>query len=109
MLGFCIETKANFKICVEGDANFSIFRYQRVSIGNIKLWHWGFKPTPGSNANGFASQLNIGFKPRTDVAINLLAIDLRLDAQIACNCLQQKFQHAGYLTCNPNVLRRIFN
>ena len=26
---------------------------------NAKLWRWGSKPTPGPNANGFASQWNI--------------------------------------------------
>ena len=26
------------------------------------MWHWGCKPTPGPDANGFASQWNIGFK-----------------------------------------------
>ena len=34
----------------------------------------------------------------TDVANNLLAIDLRLDVQIACDGLQQRFQHAEYFT-----------
>ena len=33
-------------------------------------------------------------KPCTDVASNLLAIDLRFNVQIACDGLQQKFQHA---------------
>ena len=41
---------------------------------------------------GFTLILNL--KPRTDVARNLLAIDLRLDFQIACDGLQQKFHHA---------------
>ena len=59
-LGFCIGAKANFKICVGGYANFSVFICQHVGIANAKLWHWGFKPTPGPNANGFASQWNIG-------------------------------------------------
>ena len=40
-------------------------------------------------------------KPYTDVASNLLAIDLRLDVHIACDGLQQKFQHAEYFTCDP--------
>ena len=39
---------------------FCVFRYQHVGIGNAKLWRWGSKPTPVPNANGFASQWNIG-------------------------------------------------
>ena len=37
-----------------------IFRYQHVDIGKAKLCCWGSKPTPVPNANGFASQWNIG-------------------------------------------------
>ena len=53
-LGFCVGGNANFIFRVGGNANFSVFRYQH-------LWHWGSKPTPGPNANGFMSQWNIGF------------------------------------------------
>ena len=42
------------------NANFSAFRCQHVGIGYAKLWRWGSKPTPGPNANGLASQWNIG-------------------------------------------------
>ena len=42
-----------------------------------------------SNDQGFKI-----IKSCTDVASNLLAIDLRLDIRIACDGLQQKFQHA---------------
>ena len=35
-------------------------------------------------------------KPLTDVARNLLAIELRLDVRNDCDGLQQKFQHAKY-------------
>ena len=45
-----------------GNANLSFFRYQHVGIGNAKLWRWGSEPTPGPNANGFASQWNIGLR-----------------------------------------------
>ena len=38
----------------------SVLRYQDVGIGNAKLWRWVSKPTPVLNANGFASQWNIG-------------------------------------------------
>ena len=44
-----------------------------------------------------------GHKPCTDIASNLLAIDLQLDVRIACNGLQQKFQHAEYFTCDPLI------
>ena len=57
MLGVGVGDNANFMFCVGGKANFSVFRYQHVSIGNAKWWCWG---TPGPNANGFASQWNIG-------------------------------------------------
>ena len=30
-------------------------------------------------------------------------IDLRLDVRIACDGLQQKFQHAEYFTCHPLI------
>ena len=30
-------------------------------LGDAKVWRWGSKPMPGPNANGFASQWNIGF------------------------------------------------
>ena len=47
---------------VEGKANFNVFGYQHVGISNGKLWCWGSETTPGPNANGFASQWNIGFR-----------------------------------------------
>ena len=43
---------------------FSVFIYQDVGIGNAKLWRWGSKPMQVPNANGFASQWNIGFNDR---------------------------------------------
>ena len=49
----------------------------------------------------------IYIKPCTDVAINLLAIDCRLDVPIACDCLQQKFQYAEYFTCDPLITQPI--
>ena len=33
---------------------------------------------------------------------------LKLDVRIACNGLQQKFQHAEYFTCNPLISQPIF-
>ena len=49
-----------------------------------------------------------GHKPCIDVASNLLAIELQLDVRIACNGLQQKFQHAEYFTCDPLISQPIF-
>ena len=57
---FCVGGYANFKFGVGVKANFHVFIYQHVGIGNEKLWRWGSKPTPVPNANGFASQWNIG-------------------------------------------------
>ena len=34
----------------------------------------------------------------------ILAIDLRLDVRLACDGLQQKFQHAEYFTCDLYTL-----
>ena len=53
---------ANFSVCVGGNANFSVFRYQHFGIPSAKLWRWGSKLMRGPNANGFASQWNIGFR-----------------------------------------------
>ena len=33
---------------------------------------------------------------------------LQLDVQIACDGLQQKFQHAEYFTCDPLISQPIF-
>ena len=41
-------------------------------------------------------------KPCTDLVSNLLAIDWRL-VRIACDGLQQKFQHAEYFMYNPLI------
>ena len=71
------------KIRVGANANFfSVFRYQHVGTGNAKLWRWGSKPTPIPNANGFASQWNIG---------------LRL-----CKALQMKKKNIGYIRLYKN-------
>ena len=47
-------------------------------------------------------------EPCTDVASNLLAIDLQLAVQIACDGLQQKFQNAEYFTCDPLIFFTFF-
>ena len=41
------------------------------------------------------------FKLCTEVASILPVIDLGLDIRIACDGLQQKFQHVEYFTCDP--------
>ena len=56
---------------IGGNTNFSVFRYQHVGIPNAKLWHWGSKPMRGPNANGFASQWNIGLRD-IQVSVNQL-------------------------------------
>ena len=56
VLGVGVGGNVNFSIRVVGNANFSVFRYQHIGNPKAKLWRWGSKPTPGPNANGFASQ-----------------------------------------------------
>ena len=41
------------------------------------------------------------------VACNLVAIDLQLDLQMACNDLQQKFQHAEYFITDLLIIQPI--
>ena len=62
----------------------------------------------GEGGGGHILRPGCGHKPCTDIASNLLAIDLQLDVRIACNGLQQKFQHAEYFTCNPLISQPIF-
>ena len=57
-----VGVNANVSVPVGGEANFGVFRYQHVGIPNAKLWRSGSKPMRGPNANGFASQWNIGLK-----------------------------------------------
>ena len=51
--------------------------------------------------------MNRPFKPCTNAASNLLAIDLRLN--IACDGLKQKFQHAEHFTCDPLITQFLFD
>ena len=70
-------------------------KFSPVSIGYMS--HVDFKPhIPPCVICVLHRQLSL--KPLTDVTSNLLAIDFQLDIQIACNGLQQKFQHAEYFT-----------
>ena len=62
MFGFCVEGNANFRVGVGGNANFSIFRYQHVGIGNAKSSRWGTNPMQGPDASGSLPQWNIGLK-----------------------------------------------
>ena len=50
----------------------------------------------------------VRLKPLTEVARNLLVINLLLDVPIAPDGLQKKFQHAEYFTCNPLIPQRFF-
>ena len=59
---------ANFGFGFGGNTNFSDIRYQHVGIPNTKLWRWGSMPMAGPNANGFASQWNIGIGFRIHVS-----------------------------------------
>ena len=43
------------------------------ALGDAKVWRWGSKPTPGPNANGFASQWNIGLRKVLTVKTVLLS------------------------------------
>ena len=61
-LGVGIGGNANFSIRFWGNAKFGIFKYQHVGIPNAKMSNWDSKPTRGPNANGFASQQNMGLK-----------------------------------------------
>ena len=40
----------------------SLFRYRHVGMGNAKRSRWGWYPTRGPNAKGFAFWWHIGFK-----------------------------------------------
>ena len=62
---------------------------------------------PGVQYNQGLLSLCLNLTPCTDVASHLLAIDLRLDVRIACDGLQQKFQHAEYFTCDPSISQPI--
>ena len=53
--------------------------------------------------------VQVWIRPCTDIASNLHVIDLKLNAQMACGGLQQKFQHAEYFTCNPFISQSILN
>ena len=65
---------------VGGNANFRVFRYQHVGIGNAKLWRWGSKPTRGPNANGFALQWNTGYSLIYHNRSYSLIYNIRIDA-----------------------------
>ena len=83
-LGVGVGGSANFSVRVGGNPNFSVFRYQHVGIGNVKLWRWGSKPTRGPNANGFASQWIIGY--RGIVLFTDPFLDLWLSSSLSFGC-----------------------
>ena len=39
-----------------------VFKYQHVGISNAKSSRWGFRPTRGANAMGFALRWNISLR-----------------------------------------------
>ena len=68
--------------------------------------HVDFKRYPNKSCHLFLFSCH--YKPCTEVASNLLSVDLRLDVRIACDGLQQKFQHAEYFACSPLISQPIF-
>ena len=52
---------------------------------------------------------DMGLKPCTDVASNLLAIDLRLNIRKAYDGSQQKFQQTQYFTSNPLISQSLIS
>ena len=48
-------------------------------------------------------------KPCIEVASDLVEIGLPLDVRIACDGLQQKFQHAEYFTANIHLIFKQFS
>ena len=79
---------------------YGCFAYHKPSEENTCL------PTAEHVAQVGSTMLAIN--PCTDVASHLLAIDLRLDVQIARDGLQQTFQHAEYFTCDSLITQPIF-
>ena len=61
-LGLASGIEQILSLASGGLANFRVFRYQHVGIGNARLGRWVSRPMPGPNTNGFASQWNIGLK-----------------------------------------------
>ena len=80
---------------------FSIFDLLKIKV--VSLWGGG-----GAHGDHVILLPGCGHKPCTDVASSLLAIELQLDVRIACNGLQQKFQHAEYFACHPLIPHPIF-
>ena len=64
---------------------------------------WRDPPLCTFSSLTFCLNVSSCLKPHTHVALNLLAIGLRLDARIACDDLKQKFQHADYFNCDPCI------
>ena len=50
--------------CVDFVSDANPFFSGIWALGDAKVWRWGSKPMPGPNANGFASQWNIGFSAK---------------------------------------------
>ena len=58
LLGFSRVKREKFASPNAKDTNMLVF----FALGNANVWRWGSKPTPVPNANGFASQWNIGLR-----------------------------------------------
>ena len=66
--------------------------YHRIHVVDQRRRRTDPRDPPECGCNSNVSRRYV--KPCTDVACNLLAIDLRLNIRIACDGLQHKFQHA---------------
>ena len=82
---------------------FSIFNLLKIKVVSLSARGRG-----GTHSDHVILHPGCGHKPWTDIASNLLAIELQLDVRIACNGLQQKFQHAEYFACDPLISQPIF-
>ena len=60
-LGFCVRVTQILYFALGVTYILAFLDTNMLVISKAKLWRWGSKPTPGPNANGFASQWNIGF------------------------------------------------
>ena len=74
MLEFRVRGNGNFRVGVGGNANFSVFKYQHVGLGNTKSSCWGSNLTQGPKASGFTLQWNIGLKFLGNPSLSTLII-----------------------------------
>ena len=99
----CSHTLAPTTIC---DLSHSVCWSPLTDLGHISSFTYACHPLwfiCGHRKGILTSPL----KPCMDTASNLLVIDLQLDIQIACDGLQEKFQHTEYFTCNLLISQSI--